>query len=54
MKICCYYKNSVMLVFVLKPSGFWKSSHTSEMEALLHREGSKGFNLRPDLGDSSQ
>ena len=36
-----------MKIFVLKPLGFRKLSYSSDMrnDALMHREGLKGFNV---------
>ena len=44
-KIYCYLINSFMNFLVLKPPGFRKLSHFSEMrnDALIHREGLKGY-----------
>ena len=42
--IYCYFQNSSMEIFVLKPLGFRKLSHSSEMrnDALMHRDRLKG------------
>ena len=40
----CYFQNSSMKIFVVKPLGFRKLSHASEMQndALMYRVGLKG------------
>ena len=45
-KIYCYFQKNSIKIFVLKPPGFRKLIHSSEMlnDALMHREGfSKGL-----------